>query len=166
MIQFYCKARRDERGILRLINLFGTKDAIKCQKSASLSFFSCTFLSSCTICSCQFYTLRLTKIEGGKTVIFFDGWNIWLTEFITESQKTKECLIQLLGHLPVILVLQKKTPSRPILLFSDNVAVKLLNTLDSVIIFLQSCHTQILKLGYWLWCGFRNAWVSHSVLLL
>lgn len=63
---------------------------------------------SCTKSSYQLYTSELTETKGDKTVSFFDGRSIWLTEVIMESMKTEECLTQLLSHLPVILVLQQE----------------------------------------------------------
>lgn len=63
---------------------------------------------SCTICSCQFCTSKLTETKGDETVSFFDGRSIWLTELITKSMETEECLTELLSHLPVILVLQQE----------------------------------------------------------
>lgn len=49
-----------------------------------------------------------------------------------ESMKSKECLTQLLGHLSTILVLQKELHPDHMLLYFDSVAVKFLNTLDSI----------------------------------
>lgn len=137
--------RQCERGIINWLTDLAPKIS-KCQRSASFCCFFLYYMFLSTL-----YTSRLTEI-GGKTVIFFDGWSIWLTELITESMNTRVSHSALRPP-ACSLGVTARTPSRSVLLSSDSVAVKLLNILDSVNILVQLYQEIFLKLRLWLWCG-------------
>lgn len=102
VIWFYFKVRQCERGIFSWWTDLAPKMIPNARGLLHIPSFSCT------ICSCQLCTSKLTETKGDKTLSFSDGRSIWLTELITRSMKTEECLTQLLSHLPVILVLQQE----------------------------------------------------------
>lgn len=99
---FYFKVRQCQRGIFNWWTDLAPKMILNARGLLHIPSFSCT------ICSCQLYTSKLTETKRDKTVSFFDGRSIWLTELITKFMKTEGCLTQLLSHLPIILVLQQE----------------------------------------------------------